>query len=445
MAANKESLFKIGQNVLSNTVNTGRNLLNKVDFANIVPDPTPEQIEADYINRIGNFAQPAISKGSEVLQGLQDFAQQSVQPAQTNVMEQGDMYGPQEPQQQGFLRPLIDYAKSPEGAQMIADTLRLGFAATRKDPIVGGAIAKGLTDELSQRPIQAAKREKAAQDKEMFDLRLNKLLSETDLNRATTQDFLSKQGQIPKDFTVVTQEEYENVPYSYKKYYKRFKKADGTYNYGASIQGLEKIEKRLPADRQSVRDARDASEMVNKNVDFLLNSPSFNRMVGMMKVGAFNIPKGETKTKLKLADQDDIAFMETLKTIAADKFLTTLKNTRSEKTGATGFGQLNATEFKTLERSITSLKETQSPEVFQENLLTIKGILERGARRAERDFVSIHRDLPEYDTIPITNYEDMPTGGIEAEATTDTRATSQKLIDKGVDLAKKRMRGLFNE
>ena len=39
----------------------------------------------------------------------------------------------------------------------------------------------------------------------------------------------------------------------------------------------------------------------------------------------------------------------------------------------------------------------------------------------------------------------MPTGGIEAEATTDTRATSQKLIDKGVDLAKKRMRGLFNE
>ena len=150
MAANKESLFKIGQNVLSNTVNTGRNLLNKVDFANIVPDPTPQQIEADYINRIGNFAQPAISKGSEVLQGLQDFAQQSVQPAQTNVMEQGDMYGPQEPQQQGFLRPLIDYAKSPEGAQMIADTLRLGFAATRKDPIVGGAIAKGLTKARKQ-------------------------------------------------------------------------------------------------------------------------------------------------------------------------------------------------------------------------------------------------------------------------------------------------------
>ena len=86
MAANKESLFKIGQNVLSNTFNTVRNLFNKVDFTNVVPNPTQEQMEANYLNRISNFAQPAISKGSEVLQGLQDFAQQSVQPAKTNVM-----------------------------------------------------------------------------------------------------------------------------------------------------------------------------------------------------------------------------------------------------------------------------------------------------------------------------------------------------------------------
>tara|TARA_R110000824_G_scaffold68935_3_gene177704 strand:+ start:1081 stop:2892 length:1812 start_codon:yes stop_codon:yes gene_type:complete len=215
MAANKDSLFKIGKNVIRNTVNTGRNLLNKVDFANIVPDPTPQQIEADYISKLGNFAQPGISKGQEALQGLgnfaqenfaqpgiskgkealqglgnfaqenldrvSDFAQQSVQPAKTNVMEQGDLYGPidQEPQQQGFLRPAIDFAKSPEGKQMLADALRLSFAATRKDPIVGGTIAKGLTDELAQRPIQAAKREKAAQDKEMFDL--NKLLKLTEL------------------------------------------------------------------------------------------------------------------------------------------------------------------------------------------------------------------------------------------------------------------------
>ena len=81
----KETLFKIGQNVLNNSVNTGRNLLNKVDFANIVQDPTPQQIEADYLTRLGNFAQPALSKGQEALLGLQDFAQQSVQPAQTNV------------------------------------------------------------------------------------------------------------------------------------------------------------------------------------------------------------------------------------------------------------------------------------------------------------------------------------------------------------------------
>ena len=181
MAANKESLFKIGQNVLSNTFNTGRNLFNKVDFTNVVPNPTQEQMEANYLNRISNFAQPAISKGSEVLQGLQDFAQQSVQPAKTNVMEQGDLYGPQEPQQQGFLRPLIDYAKSPEGKQMLADALHLSFAATRKDPIVGGTIAQGLSDDLAQRPIQAAQREKAAQDEEMFDL--NKLQKQLQINK----------------------------------------------------------------------------------------------------------------------------------------------------------------------------------------------------------------------------------------------------------------------
>ena len=177
----KETLFKIGQNVLNNSVNTGRNLLNKVDFANIVPDPTPQQIEADYISKLGNFAQPALSKGQEALQGLQDFAQQSVQPAQTNVMEQGDLYGPQEPQEQGLLRPAIDYAKSPEGKQMLADALRLGFAATRKDPIVGGTIAQGLSDDLAQRPIQAAQREKAAQDEEMFDL--NKLQKQLQINK----------------------------------------------------------------------------------------------------------------------------------------------------------------------------------------------------------------------------------------------------------------------
>ena len=169
MAANKESLFKIGQNVLSNTVNTGRNLLNKVDFANIVPDPTPQQIEADYISKLGNFVQPAISKGQETLQGLGnfaqenldrvgDFAQQSVQPGVDAQGEPIMVDGVQ--QQQGFLRPLIDYAKSPEGAQMLADVARLGFAATRKDPIVGGTIAQGLTDELAQRPIQAAQKEK---------------------------------------------------------------------------------------------------------------------------------------------------------------------------------------------------------------------------------------------------------------------------------------------
>ena len=199
----KETLFKIGQNVLNNSVNTGRNLLNKVDFANIVPDPTPQQIEADYISKLGNFAQPALSKGQEALQGLGNFAQENLdrvgnfaqQSVQPGVDAQGEpimVDGVQ--QQQGFLRPLIDYAKSPEGAQMLADVARLGFAATRKDPIVAGGMAKGLSDDLAQRPIQAAEREKAAQDKEMFDLnklqkhlQINKLAGEPQaaLNKAT--------------------------------------------------------------------------------------------------------------------------------------------------------------------------------------------------------------------------------------------------------------------
>ena len=186
----KETLFKIGQNVLNNSVNTGRNLLNKVDFANIVPDPTPQQIEADYISKLGNFAQPALSKGQEALQGLGNFAQENLdrvgnfaqQSVQPGVDAQGEpimVDGVQ--QQQGFLRPLIDYAKSPEGAQMLADVARLGFAATRKDPIVAGGMAKGLSDDLAQRPIQAAEREKAAQDKEMFDL--NKLQKQLQINK----------------------------------------------------------------------------------------------------------------------------------------------------------------------------------------------------------------------------------------------------------------------
>ena len=446
MAANKESLFKIGQNIMNNALNKGSSLFNKVDFTNVVPNPTQEQMEANYLNRISNFAQPAISKGSEVLQGLQDFAQQSVQPAQTNVMEQGDLYGPidQEPQQQGFLRPFVDYAKSPEGTQMLADLARLGVAATRKDPIVAGTMAQSLSQDLAQRPIQAAQRKKAAQDEEMFDL--NKLLKLTqiealgakqqaDANKAKDKKIESYTDFIrdlkAKGITPVSKN--ENISKVPKQYIQEYETPDGGKSTFINRKGYN--EARVSAKQDDAR--------VNKSVqqaDTILNT--INKFIttkkgpdGKDRIYLNDIGKAVTTgqgvaglsflTSLEPAKQRLAKLTEQPNTKAGSRFLDTLKANlgfkelqemrQNSKTGG-ALGNVSDTEIKFLQAAQSAIDFNMPAEEF----LTLLQEMKSSAMRLKKDLSrigTVDNILMEADRslqyVPMTNYEDMPTGGIE--------------------------------
>lgn len=390
MAANKESLFKIGQNVLSNTVNTGRNLLNKVDFANIVPDPTPEQIEADYINRIGNFAQPVISKGSEVLQGLGDFAQQSVQPGVDAQGEPIMVDGVQ--QQQGFLRPLIDYAKSPEGTQMLADLARLGVAATRKDPIVAGTMAKSLSDDLAQRPIQAAQRKKAAQDEEMFDL--NKLLKLTQIEalgakpqadadkvaKATSDKEISafvknERALMSKGIKPIKKsKDLDNVP-------DEFIRTDTDPRTGKEVQYIDQV------------GLSERKKEVDQIVDYRKNLLKKNRRLLKNQIDKL-ITDVDGQTKLtKVGDQmrtnpykkgidrffsQDFRDMEAIvKTLKANLGFDALQAMRDASPTGGALGQVSERELDFLQSAAGSLDVGMSRDALIQNIKEIRSSLER--------------------------------------------------------------------
>ena len=87
---------------------------------------------------------------------------------------------------------------------------------------------------------------------------------------------------------------------------------------------------------------------------------------------------------------------------------------RSDKTGATGFGQLNEKEFEALKNAIVSLRTDQTPEQFIANINTIKDINNLAKARSRQHFIDLYGD-GKYQNI-ILDEKDIP--GSENEVKT---------------------------
>ena len=338
---------------------------------------------------------------------------------------------PQVQQQPGMgrkvLTSFLDYAKSPEGKQSLIDLVSLAVASGQSDPYVSGAIATGVQERIKQRPIleqQRLEREQAAKDRELDkklkDALLRQRKTEADKNAADTKPELNEN---PPHTPTLTEDEYNNLPKILRPYKYKAENEGMETQYGISRKGLEKVDELEQGARKELRQSRDDSESMNRNVNRLLNSEKeFKSVIGTFKTGIFNLPKGEFKEFFKLLTPEEISFRETLDTISSDKFLSVLKNTRSPKTGATGFGQLTEREFDLLKKAFTSLRETQDPKTFESNLIFVRDTLKRSRDRAERDYKSLYRDLPTYQQLPVYNDSSLPTSS-QLERKTDTTQT----------------------
>ena len=275
---------------------------------------------------------------------------------------------------------------------MLADALHLSFAATRKDPIVGGTIAQGLSDDLAQRPIQAAQREKAAQDEEMFDL--NKLLKLTQIEalgakpqadadkaaKATFNKEISAFVKNERDLMgkgikqIKKSKDLDNVP-------EEFIRTDTDPRTGKEVQyidqvGLSKRKKEVDQIVEYRKNLLRKNRRLLKNqIDKLITD--VDGQTKLTKVGDQMSTK-PYKQKFDRLFVEDYRDMEAIvKTLKANLGFDALQAMRDASPTGGALGQVSERELDFLQSAAGSLDVGMSRDALIQNIKSIRSSLER--------------------------------------------------------------------
>jgi hypothetical protein len=296
-----------------------------------------------------------------------------------------------------------------EGDQGLANTLST-VSSQLDQGITRSENSKAQRDILEQQRL--AREQEAIIKKEKSDARKAKMY----LDIAQAKKITSGMGEVPIDYEQITLDTYNQYPSVYKKYLRKFKKADGSFNYGLKTSGSEKIEKEMPVNRDSVRTAQANAKRIGQKITEITKDKNFNSLIGKFKFAGLNLNKKETKEIFKQITAEEEGLLAKLQSISSATLIDTLQNMRSKITGATGFGQLNEKEFEALKSALEDLRTAQDPKTLRKALFRIKEKLEINQLQAESDYKQIYGDLPKTFSIPVTKDLNLPAGGIERGA-----------------------------
>ena len=373
-------------NAVGDTLDVGKQLYNQVSFQPEV-QPTQDQITADFLQRLQD-------EGGAALQMARDVS--------GDALQRGGQIGGQALGLGGqALGGLLDIAKKPETWRTAADLMAI--ASAPYSPQLAetySGISGRIGDRMEARNKTISDKDRALTDKYLADeqLALAQAKALTD-NPTEGYNFISK-------------EKYDrlknNPSYGYSL---KTKIVDGETKYEQSKTDGEKLADNFVPQRNKVIKGHREAKLLNDKVDLVLNS-NFEDVLGTYEIaGLINVSKERLRGATGKLTAENRAVLGAIDSLRNQNTIKTLIDMRSDKTGATGFGQLNEKEFEALKNAIVSLRTDQTPEQFIANINTIKDISNLAKARSRQHFIDLYGD-GKYQSI-ILDEKDLPSGSIE--------------------------------
>ena len=342
-----------------------------------------------------------------------------------NVMNTGGEIGPRKTTMSKFL----DFAKSPEGIQLLTDAGRMAYAGTQDDPIVAGRIAEDTMQDMSGRAT--LKQEAALREQEAADL-LDTTMATEDRDLQTVKDAEARKKETVIDAEIRAEKTRKDNAVADAKdqitLYKQKLEAQNT-----TPEAKAKIKQMLTQSELNLELARksrgyepptgyesvdtESDKIIHKSLKegglrgraLISESPKGKSysIAGYLKYidEKANVDKIIRRSEIDSQDMIDSAmelvnskaftdvvgqdqvympnqimhkllggsaeanrFQSVYDKLIADGTLKTIENLRSAITGATGLGNISEKEFDTLKHSFAALAKSQTPETFHREL-----------------------------------------------------------------------------
>lgn len=277
----------------------------------------------------------------------------------------------EKPKKQSFM----EYIKSDDGIQQLLDLGSLAVASNQS-PYVASSIASGVNQRAQTRLAERQKQRQAQAQTNNFGLDeiskyLDILKKSNDLD-STKGNIVLTQDQINK-LTPTQQASLKNGTIPPKAY----------IDFNLENQDAkDKFKKSIIENRTFLSDINNAIQETKDNSGLFAKS------------GPANVLGLQPKIRQLFAGADTDDLRGTLEKVSSQKFMDTLKNLRSDKTGATGLGALSEIEFKLLLNAVGAIGLKYSQEKNLESLNTIKNILKLGDQRLAKQRFEQFKDKP---------------------------------------------------
>lgn len=379
----------IDPNLPNLQLNNGLPRNNVGNFQNMIPkEQDMKAMIGDYVS---NLPPAPPTRTEEIVDKVKGFT--------SEALERGGEIGGQALNLGGqALGGLLDIAKKPETWQIAADLGALTNASA--NPELAAQLSK-ISGSIGDR-IKASNKTISNKDLALTD----KYIAETGLHTAQAKALTDNPTE---GYNFITKEKYDrlknNPSYGYSL---KTKKVNGETKYEQSTTGATKLGDNFVPQRKKVIKGHREAKLINDKVDLILNS-NFEDVLGTYEIaGLINVSKERLKGATGKLTAENRAVLGAIDSLRNQNTINTLIEMRSDKTGATGFGQLNEKEFEALKNAIVSLRTDQTPEQFIANINTIKDINNLAKARSRQHFIDLYGD-GKYQNI-ILDEKDIPSG-----------------------------------
>jgi hypothetical protein len=263
----------------------------------------------------------------------------------------------------------MEYVKSDDGIKKLLNLGSLAVASNQS-PYVASSIASGIKE-------RRLAREKAKKE-QTNNFGLDEISKYLDILKKSN-DLDSTKGNI-----VLTQDQINNLTPTQQASIKNGTIPPTTYiDFNLENQDAkDKFKKSIIENRTFLSDINNAIQETKDNSGLFAKS------------GPANVLGLQPKIRQLFAGADTDDLRGTLEKVSSQKFMDTLKNLRSDKTGATGLGALSEIEFKLLLNAVGAIGLKYSQEKNLESLNTIKNILKLGEQRLAKQRFEQYKDKP---------------------------------------------------
>ncbi len=384
----------------------------------MVADNQPPNLQQEIANYVSNLPPVQPTRTEEIVDKVKGFT--------SEALERGGQFGGQALNLGGqALGGLLDLAKNPETWKIAADLGALTNASA--NPELAAQLAR-ISGSIGDR-IEASNKTISNKDRALT----GKYLADEQLALAQAKALTDNPTE---GYNFISKEKYDrlknNPSYGYSL---KTKKVNGETKYEQSTTGATKLADNFVPQRNKVIKGHREAKLINDKVDLILNS-NFEEVLGTFEIGGLiNVSKERARKYTGTLSAENRSILGAIDSLRNQNTIKTLIDMRSDKTGATGFGQLNEKEFEALKNAIVSLRTDQTPEQFIANINTIKDISNLAKARSRQHFIDLYGD-GKYQSI-IFDEKDLPTGSEDEVKTTPIEEVQTETTEINTEIKKR--------